>query len=111
VTRFVDTHRDRFGVEPICRALQVAPSIYYAYTRRRPSARAVADEQLKAEITRVYKANYEVYGAQKIWRQLQREGIRVGRDRVVRLMRILGIRGVVRGAKRRTTIPHELPWV
>ena len=106
MTRFVDTHRDRFGVEPICRALEVAPSVYYARKARPPSARAVADEQLKAEITRVYKANYEVYGAQKIWRQLQREGIRVGRDRVVRLMRILGIRGVVRGAKRRTTIPH-----
>ncbi len=105
MTRFIQAHRDRFGVEPICTALQVAPSTYYAHKSRPPSARAVADERLKAEITRVYKANFEVDGAEKIWRQLAREGIGVGRDRVARLMRELGIRGVVRGAKRRTTIP------
>ena len=104
---FIDTYRDRFGVEPICHVLQVAPSTYYARKRRPPSARAVADEQLKVEIARVYKANFEVYGAEKIWRQLAREGIRVGRDRVARLMRQLGIRGVVRGAKRRTTTPAD----
>ncbi len=104
---FIDTHRDRFGVEPICCVLQVAPSTYYAHKRRPPSARAVADEGLKVEIARVYKANFEVYGAEKIWRQLAREGIRVGRDRVARLMRQLGIRGVVRGAKRRTTTPAD----
>ena len=105
MTRYIDAHRDRFGVEPICRSLQVAPSSYYAHKARPPSARAVRDAQLKVEIARVYKENFEVYGARKIWRQLAREGIRVGRDRVARLMRQLGIRGVVRGGKRPTTTP------
>jgi putative transposase len=105
MTRYIDAHRDRFGVEPICRVLQVAPSTYYAAKARPPSARAVRDEQLKVEIKRVWDANFQVYGAEKIWRQLGREGIAVGRDRVARLMRTLGIRGVVRGKPRRTTIP------
>jgi putative transposase len=87
--------------------LQVAPSTYYAQRSRPPSARAVRDGQLKLEIKRVWDANFQVYGAEKLWRQLQREGIQVGRDRVARLMRELGIRGVVRGAKRRTTTPAE----
>jgi putative transposase len=104
MTRYIDTYRDRFGVEPICRALQVAPSTYYAARRRAPSARAVGDANLKEEITRVYKEHYSVYGAAKIWRQLQREGIVVGRDRVARLMAELGIAGAVRGTTRRTTI-------
>ena len=107
MTRFIDSHRDRFGVEPICHALEVAPSNYYAHKARPPSARAVADEGLKAEIKRVYKENFEVYGAEKLWRQLAREGIQVGRDRVARLMRALGIHGVVRGKPRRTTIPDQ----
>jgi putative transposase len=107
MTRYIDVHRDRFGVEPICRVLQVAPSTYYAHKARPPSARAVRDEQLKVEIRRVWDANFQVYGAEKIWRQLGREGIAVGRDRVARLMRALGIRGVVRGGKRRTTTPAE----
>jgi putative transposase len=105
MTRFIDTHRDRFGVEPICQVLQVAPSTYYAHKARPPSARAVRDARLKVEIKRVYKDNFEVYGAEKLWRQLGREGIRVGRDHVARLMRSLGIRGVVRGKPRRTTTP------
>ncbi len=104
---FIDAHRDQFGVEPICKVLKVAPSVYYAHKSRPPSARAVADAQLKVEVMRVYKENFEVYGAEKIWRQLGREGIRVGRDRVARLMRALGICGVVRGKPRRTTIPAE----
>jgi putative transposase len=107
VVSFIDRHRDQFGVEPICEVLKIAPSSYYAHKARPPSARAVADEQLKLEVARVYKANFEVYGAEKLWRQLGREGIRVGRDRVARLMRELGIRGVVRGAKRRTTTPAD----
>jgi putative transposase len=107
VTRFIDSYREEFGVEPICRALEVAPSIYYACKARPLSARAVADAQLKVEIKRVYKDNFEVYGAEKIWRQLGREGIQVGRDRVARLMRELGIRGVVRGKQRRTTTPAD----
>jgi putative transposase len=105
VTRFIDAHRDRFGVQPICRTLQVAPSTYYAASSRPLSARALRDAQLKVEITRVHKDNFEVYGVRKVWRQLGREGIPVGRDRVARLMRELGICGVVRGKPRRTTTP------
>jgi putative transposase len=107
VTRFIDGHRDRWGVEPICRVLQVAPATYYAARSRPPSARALRDAQLKVEITRVYKENFSVYGARKVWRQLGREGSAVGRDRVARLMQELGIRGVVRGRPKRTTIPAE----
>ncbi len=102
---FIDAHREEFGVEPICKVLKVAPSSYYAHKRRPPSARTVADAQLKVEIKRVWDDNFAVYGAEKIWGQLAREGIGVGRDRVARLMRELGIRGVVRGKPRRTTIP------
>ena len=104
---FIDGHRDRWGVEPICRVLQVAPSTYYAASSRPPSARALRDAQLKVEIERVYKDNFSVYGARKVWRQLGREGIAVGRDRVARLMGELGIAGVVRGKTKRTTIPAE----
>jgi putative transposase len=105
MTRFIDGHRDRFGVEPICKVLEIAPSSYYAAKARPPSARAIHDAQLKVEIKRVWDDNFQVYGARKLWRQLAREGIRVGRDRVARLMRTLGIRGVVRGKPRRTTTP------
>ena len=104
---FIDTNRDRWGVEPICRVLQVAPSTYYAARDRPPSARARRDTQLKLEIRRVYDANFGVYGARKVWRQLGREGIAVGRDRVARLMGELGVCGVVRGRPRRTTTPAE----
>jgi putative transposase len=105
MTRYIDIHRARFGVEPICRALQVAPSSYYAAKRRLPSARAVSDAALSPKVQRVWHDNYQVYGARKIWRQLHREGELVGRDRVARLMRSLGIAGVVRGKTRRTTVP------
>src|SRR5512132_760117 len=97
--------RDRFGVEPICRALQVAPSSYYAARCRPPSARASSDAELAPKILRVFNDNYQVYGTRKLWRQLRREGELVGRDRVARLMRTLGIAGAVRGRPRRTTIP------
>jgi putative transposase len=107
MTRFIDAHRDQFGVEPICKVLKIAPSSYYAAKARPPSARAVRDAQLKVEIRRVYDDNFQVYGAEKLWRQLHREGIAVGRDRVARLMGELGIHGVVRGSKRRTTIPDQ----
>jgi putative transposase len=107
MTRFIDRHREEFGVEPICKVLEIAPSSYYDRTSRPPSARAVADAQLKVEIKRVWDANFQVYGAEKLWRQLAREGIQVGRDRVARLMGELGIRGVVRGSKRRTTTPAQ----
>jgi putative transposase len=105
MTRYIDTYRDRFGVEPICRALQVAPSSYYAARCRPPSARASSDAELAPKILRVFNDNYQVYGARKLWKQLRREGELVGRDRVARLMRTLGIAGAVRGKPRRTTIP------
>jgi putative transposase len=95
------------GVEPICRVLQVAPATYYAARSRPPSARQLRDAELKREIHRVWKDNFEVYGARKVWRQLGREGIAVGRDRVARLMGELGICGVVRGKPRRTTTPAQ----
>jgi putative transposase len=104
---FINGHRHRWGVEPICRVLQFAPSTYYAVRSRPPAARALRDAELKVEITRVHKANFSVYGARKVWRQLGREGIVVGRDRVARLMNELGICGVVRGKPRRTTTPAE----
>ncbi len=105
---FVDAHRESWGIEPICRTLQVAPSTYYGATRRPPSARALGDEQLKAVIRRVHRDNFGVYGVEKIWRQLLREGMAVGRDRVARLMRDLGLAGAVRGKKARTTVPGDV---
>jgi putative transposase len=95
----------RFGVEPICRVLQVAPSSYYAARSRQPSARALADEQLRARILQVWKANRKVCGARKVWRQLHREGTAAARCTVERLMRSLGIAGAVRGKRKKTTVP------
>ncbi len=104
---FVDEHRDRWGIEPICETLQVAPSTYYAARARPPSQRSIDDAVLGDEILRVWKQNYEVYGVRKVWRQLNREGFAVGRDRVQRLMKALDIAGARRGKKRRTTIPDD----
>ena len=101
---YIDSHRERFGVEPICRALQFAPSTYWSAKRRAPSARARRDEVLKAEIARVHAENFGVYGAPKVWAQLNREGHRVARCTVERLMRDLGLRGAVRGRPKRTTV-------
>jgi transposase InsO family protein len=108
--RLVDEHRDVHGVEPICRVLQVAPSGYrrHAACRREPSrrcARTQRDAQLQPQIERVWQANREVYGADKVWRQLGREGTAVARCTVERLMRRLGLRGVIRGKGVRTTMP------
>lgn len=105
IVEYIDTHREAFGVEPICRELQVAPSTYYAAKTRPPSRRAVEDERLVAEVRRVFTENYGVYGRRKLWRQLNREGITIGRDRCARLMRSAGISGMVRGRKVRTTRP------
>ena len=91
MTAFITAHRDQFGVEPICRTLQVAPSTYYAAVSRQPSLRAVRDEELKAEITRVHRSNFGVYGVRKMWRQMLREEVPVGRDRVARLMAVWGL--------------------
>ena len=85
--------------------MQFAPSTYYAARRRPVSARAAADAVLKVQVLRVFEENYSCYGIEKMWRQLAREGITVGRDRVARLMRELGIAGVVRAKKKRTTFP------
>ena len=105
--RYIDEDRTRFGVEPICEALQVAPSTYYAAKARPPCRRRIADEVLKVEIRRVYDANYAVYGARKVWRQLRREGIAAARCTVERLMRHMGLAGRVRGRHRRTTISAD----
>jgi putative transposase len=108
---FIDEHRILHGVEPICRVLPIAPSTYHAHAARRADpgklpARAQRDVTLKSEIRRVYEENFRVYGVRKIWRQLLREGITVARCTVVRLMRTMGLRGVVRGKKVRTTISN-----
>ena len=107
---FIDKPREALGVEPICRVLQVAPSAYRrdAAERREPDKRCVRarrDEVLAAHIERVWQANLQVDGADKIWRQLNREGVTVARCTVERLMRRLGLRGVVRGKVVRTTVP------
>jgi putative transposase len=102
---YIDDHKDRYGVEPICQLLPIAPSTYYQRTKRPPSARAVRDTELKVEIARVHAEHFGVYGARKVWRQLHREGIAVARCTVERLMRGLGLEGVRRGKPRRTTTP------
>jgi putative transposase len=101
--RFISAHRERWGVEPICRVLQIAPSTYYAAVSRPLSARRQRDEQLKLEISRVHHDNFGVYGIEKVWRQLNREGTRVGSDRVARLMAELDLEGIVRGKRKRIT--------
>ena len=103
MTAFIDASRKEFGVEPICTVLPIAPSTYYASRSRPPSRRALRDEKLKHEIGRVYDANYRVYGARKLWRQLNREGFSVARCTVERLMRAEGLRGAVRGKRIFTT--------
>jgi putative transposase len=106
--KFIGEHKARWGVEPICRVLQVAPSTYYAATTRPPSAREQRDATLKAAIQRIWTEHFGVYGADKIWAQLKREGYRVARCTVERLMRLLGLRGVVRGKTSvRTTIGDD----
>jgi putative transposase len=106
--KFVNVERERLGVEPICRTLEIAPSTYYGAIARPCSERRRRDAELKADIGRVHKDNFGVYGARKLWRQLNREGIAVGRDRVGRLMRALHLEGVHRGKRKRTTFPAEV---
>ncbi len=105
---FIDQHRERFGVEPICQTLQIAPSTYYAAVSRPASRRQLRDAELKVEIARVHKENFDVYGTEKVWKQLRRDGIEVGRDRAGRLMAELELRGAVRGKTWRTTIPSQV---
>jgi transposase InsO family protein len=102
---YIDRNKHRYGVEPICRVLPIAPSTYYAARRRPLSARAVRDTKLKVEIARVHAEHFGVYGARKVWRQLHREGVAVARCTVERLMGELHLEGVRRGKPRRTTTP------
>ena len=106
---FIDENRNDHGVEPICQQLPMAPSTYYNHKARaanleRLPKRVKRDWQLETEIRRVYEDNFRVYGARKVWRQMTLEGIEVARCTVERLMKRLGLQGVRRGAKRRTTI-------
>lgn len=115
VVQFIDDHRDRFGVEPICRVLtahdvKIAPSGYYAFKKRPASARALSDERLVVEIERVFwdrKLGRGISGARKVWRLLAREGIVVARCTVERLMRQQGLRGIRRGKQFVTTRPDD----
>ena len=107
---FIDEHRAAHGVEPICSAPQVAPSVYrrHAARQRNPAllpARARRDAHLLPQVQRVYDQNLQVYGADKVWRQLRREGTAVARCTVERLMRLRGLQGVRRGKSVRTTVP------
>ena len=113
MTVFIDDHKNVDGVEPICSVLPIAPSTYYEQKARQvdPSRlpeRTRRDAALMVEIKRVFNENRLVYGARKVWRQLNREGFPVARCTVERLMRQMGLQGVVRGKKVRTTIPDEV---
>jgi transposase InsO family protein len=105
---FIDEHRDQYGVEPICRVLPIAPSTYRAHAARladpsKLSDRARRDAELRPEIQRVWEENFQVYGVRKVWRQLNREGIRVARCTVARLMSAMDLAGAVRGRSVKTT--------
>jgi putative transposase len=109
---FIDEHRGEYGVEPICQQLPIAPSTYHEQKARegdpsRLPARAVRDAELREEIERVWKENFGVYGARKVWRQLVREEVPVARCTVERLMRALGLQGARRGRTYKTTLADE----
>jgi len=105
MTKYIDAHRSTYGVEPICQVLAIAPSSYYAARTRPPSKRSLEDEKLQDRIERVHAKNFEVYGVRKVWHQLRRDDVEVGRDHVGRLMAELGLCGVTRTKKVRTTKP------
>ena len=110
---YIDSNKEKYGVESICKVLPIAPSTYYDHKdkQRNPdkrSSRAKRDEHLKDDIQRVWEDNFRVYGVRKIWRQLNREDIGVARCTVERLMKIQGLRGVVRGRRIKTTFPSRL---
>jgi putative transposase len=109
---FIDDHRGAHGVEPICKVLPIAPSTYHAHVakRRDPaklSARARQDAALQIEVRRVFDENFRVYGVRKIWRQLKREGFDVARCTVSRLMRDMGLQGIIRGKSIKTTVSDK----
>jgi putative transposase len=107
VTAYVEQRREVFGVEPVCRAVGVPVSTYYARRSRKPSARTLADRELIAQIHAAREGYRSVYGVRKTWKELKRRDVQVGRDQVARLMRQEGLEGVRRGKKRRTTIADE----
>jgi putative transposase len=109
IVAFIDEHKGRFGVEPICAQLQIAPSTYYAHRSRPPSARAISDAATTAVIERVHAENFGVYGARKVHAELRRQGHAVARCTVERLMRRRGLRGITRAKGPRTTIPGSGP--
>jgi putative transposase len=110
---FIDEHREAWGVEPICNVVRIAPSTYYRLKSlekapEKRSPRQLRDTSYKAQILRVWKENHEVYGARKIWRQMQREGVPIARCTVERLMNAMGLKGVTRGkAIKWTTVPSN----
>ena len=108
MTAFIDCHREIFGVEPICHRMGFASSTYYAAKDREqsPSARELVDRELIPQMLKVFEDNRSVYGSNKLWHEMKREGIDIPRCRVERLMRREGICGVVKGSKRpKTTFP------
>jgi hypothetical protein len=115
---FIDDHRAVYGVEPICGVLLIAPSTYHRHVAERQwpdqrSPRVRRDEHPSLAIQRIWAAHFQVYGARKVWRQLRREGMTVARCTVERLMRRLGMRGVIRGRPVRTTFSerrHRHRW-
>ena len=112
MTMFIDQYRSAYGVEPICKVLPIAPSTYYENVRRRAHPetappRVKRDCALMQEIRRVFDENFQVYGVRKVWRQLLREGHDVARCTVARLMRKMGLAGVIRGKRVRTTVPDK----
>ena len=109
---FIDDHRQAHGVESICKVLPIAPSTYHAHLAKRAdpsklSERARRDLGLRISIRRVFAENFQVYGVRKVWRQLKREGVEVARCTVARLMRAMGLHGVIRGKPVRTTISDK----
>jgi putative transposase len=112
MTSFIDQYRSAYGVEPICKVQPIAPSTYHEHAARRREpgrmpARARRDAALMPEIRRVFEDNFGVYGVRKVWRQMLREGHDVARCTVARLMRKMGLRGVIRGKRIRTTVPDK----
>ena len=107
MVKFIDDNRDDFGVEPICTTLQVAPSTYYDNKKRPLSARAVRDAMMIPILLALFVANRRLYGAHKLWKAAGRAGHDIGRDQTARLMRQMGIRGVSRRRRVRTTVPDD----
>ena len=108
---FIDAHREVYGVEPICRVLPIAPSTYHEQAARRADpdhlpSRAKRDAELREGIRRVWEENFQVYGVLKVWQQLRREGLAVARCTTARLMRQMGLAGVIRGKPVKTMISN-----